>query len=122
MYPCRFEFTFMRFAHLTNFVSRHFCFLAGLFYAGVLSPHVGKASTFGSSDPTALYLVWGESPRVKKSSRSNAVDRVIITNVKYKLNQTGSNWQINGVLDGNFERHLALFVKWTNWPVMGVGP
>ena len=63
----------------------------------------------------------GESPRVKKTNRSNAVDRLIITNVKYKSNQTGSNWHRNSVLDGNVETHLALFVKWTNQPLVGVG-
>ena len=64
----------------------------------------------------------GESPRVKKTNRSNAVDRLIITNVKYESNQTGSNRHRNSVLDGNFEHHLALFVKWTNQPLVGVGP
>ena len=62
----------------------------------------------------------GESPSVKKTTRSNAVDRPIITNVKYESNQTGSNWHRNSVLDGNFEHHLALFVNWTNQPPVGV--
>ena len=95
----------------------------------------GRTFLCGGSLPSCgqgkhIWVVWsncplsclmrGESPRVKKSSRSNAVDRQIITNVKYKLNQTGSNWHRNSVLDGNFERHLALFVKWTNRPLVGV--
>ena len=64
----------------------------------------------------------GESPRVKKTNRSNAVDRPIITNVKYELNQTGINRHRNSVLDDIFELHLALFLKWTNRPLVGVGP